>query len=79
MNGVANSAPELVPARMLNEFTYCPRLGYLEFVQGEFAHNSDTLEGRFGHRRADKADERPVPSPTDSASKKEADDEEIEW
>ena len=27
-------APELVPARMLNEYTYCPRLCYMEWVQG---------------------------------------------
>jgi hypothetical protein len=24
-----------VPARMVNEFVYCPRLAYLEWVQGE--------------------------------------------
>ena len=46
-------APELVPARMLNEFTYCPRLCYMEWVQGEFAHSADTLDGRFQHRRVD--------------------------
>lgn len=63
MAQVAGATPELIPARMLNEFCYCPRLGYLEFAQGEFAHNPDTLEGRFGHRRADKPDERPVPTP----------------
>ncbi|MCI0440127.1 MAG: CRISPR-associated endonuclease Cas1 [Chloroflexi bacterium] len=44
---------ELVPARMLNEFAYCPRLGYLEWVQGEFADSVDTVEGRFQHRRVD--------------------------
>jgi len=32
-----DDVPELVPARMLNEFCYCPRLAYLEWVQGEFA------------------------------------------
>ena len=48
-----NSALELVPARMLNEYTYCPRLCYLEWVQGEFAHSADTLDGRFQHRRVD--------------------------
>ncbi len=31
--------PELIPARMLNEFAYCPRLAYLEWVQGEFTDN----------------------------------------
>jgi hypothetical protein len=41
----------LLPVRMLNEFTYCPRLAYLEWVQGEFADSVDTVEGRFHHRR----------------------------
>jgi CRISP-associated protein Cas1 len=45
--------PELVPARMLNEHAYCPRLAYLEWVQGDFADNSDTVEGRFAHRVVD--------------------------
>ena len=43
--------PELVLARMLNEYAYCPRLAYLEWVQGEFADSVDTVEGRFQHRR----------------------------
>lgn len=49
-----NVRSELVPARMLNEFAYCPRLCYLEWVQGEFAHSEDTLDGRFQHRRVDR-------------------------
>lgn len=44
---------EHVPARMLNEFAYCPRLFYLEHVQREFRHNADTLDGRLTHRRVD--------------------------
>ena len=51
---------DLVPARMLNEFTYCPRLAYLEWVQGEWADNPDTLDGEFVHRNADQPDHRPV-------------------
>ena len=47
------SPPDLVPARMLNEYAYCPRLAYLEWVQGEFADSVDTVEGRFQHRRVD--------------------------
>lgn len=43
--------PLLVPARMLNEFVYCPRLAYLEWVQGEWADSADTVEGRYVHRR----------------------------
>lgn len=46
-------APEQIPARMINEFTYCPRLFYLEYVQQEWAHSADTLDGRFVHRRVD--------------------------
>ncbi len=44
---------EQIPARMVNEYAYCPRLFYLEFVQGEWAHSADTLDGRFVHRRVD--------------------------
>lgn|SRR5690606_33532427 len=50
--------PELIPVRMLNEFTYCPRLFYLEWVQGEFEDNADTREGRFQHRTVDRERER---------------------
>jgi len=46
------SAP-LIPARMVNEFVYCPRLAYLEWVQGEFAHNEFTTDGKIKHRRVD--------------------------
>lgn len=44
----------LIPVRMLNEFVYCPRLGYLMWVQGEFEHNAYTVEGLIRHRRVDK-------------------------
>ena len=44
----------LIPARMVNEYQYCPRLAYLEWVQGEWAESSDTVEGRYSHRRVDK-------------------------
>lgn len=46
--------PELVPARMVNEFTYCPRLFFLEWVQARFVDNDDTVEGRYHHRAVDK-------------------------
>lgn len=44
----------LLPARMLNEYVYCPRLAYLEWVQGEWADSADTAEGSVRHRRVDK-------------------------
>ena len=64
MNQVAESSslqlpddfvlPDLVPVRMLNEFTYCHRLAYLEWVQSEFEDSADTVEGRLGHQRVDR-------------------------
>ncbi|MHB8927419.1 MAG: CRISPR-associated endonuclease Cas4g/Cas1g [Bacillota bacterium] len=48
-----SALPDLVPARMINEYAYCPRLAYMEWVQGDFAESADTLEGRFQHRRTD--------------------------
>lgn len=44
----------LIPARMVNEYTYCPRLCYIEWVQGEFEDSADTVEGRYEHRNVDK-------------------------
>jgi len=44
----------LIPARMVNEYQYCPRLAYLEWVQGEWADSADTVEGSYRHRRVDK-------------------------
>jgi CRISP-associated protein Cas1 len=57
MSITADSAPSdfplHVPARMLNEFAYCPRLFHLEWVQGLFVGNSDTAEGTWQHRAVD--------------------------
>lgn len=44
---------EPIPARMLNEFVYCPRLFYYEFVDGVFVENADTVRGKHLHRRVD--------------------------
>ncbi len=44
----------LLPARMVNEYVYCPRLAYLEWVQSEWADSADTVEGRHVHRRVDR-------------------------
>lgn len=46
--------PPLIPARMLNEFVYCPRLAILEWAEGEFAHSADTVEGVVRHATVDK-------------------------
>jgi CRISP-associated protein Cas1 len=46
---------DIIPARMLNEYVYCPRLAYMMWVQAEFAHNADTVEGAIRHKRVDQA------------------------
>lgn len=43
----------LIPVRMLNEFVYCPRLGYMMWAQGEFSHNEFTVDGKIQHKRVD--------------------------
>lgn len=45
--------PDLLPARMLNEFVYCPRLFYYEWVEGVFESSVDTLDGHAKHKRVD--------------------------
>ena len=50
----APSDTPLVPARMLNEFVYCPRLAILEWVDGEFLHSADTMEGAVRHATVDR-------------------------
>jgi CRISPR-associated protein Cas1 len=49
----AREAEEPIPARMVNEFVYCPRLFYYEFVEGVFRHNADTRHGAAIHQRVD--------------------------
>jgi CRISPR-associated protein Cas1 len=45
--------PDYLPARMVNEFVYCPRLCFYEWVEGVFRESADTVEGKFQHRRVD--------------------------
>src|SRR5258708_35969021 len=45
--------PDYLPARMVNQFTYCPRLFFYEWVEGLFAESVDTVEGAIQHRRVD--------------------------
>jgi CRISP-associated protein Cas1 len=53
--------PEYLPARMLNEFVYCPRLFFYEWVEGVFAHSADTVEGALRHEKLEtKADALPA-------------------
>lgn len=43
----------LVPARIINEHVYCPRLAWLEWEARAFTENADTAEGSDAHRRVD--------------------------
>lgn len=53
--------PDYLPARMLNEFVYCPRLFFYEWVDGLFAHSADTLDGAFRHERHERRDDELLP------------------
>jgi len=48
--------PDLLPVRMLNEYAYCPRLFHLMHVEGRWADNVYTVDGRNVHRRVDRLD-----------------------
>lgn len=55
---------------MINEYQYCPRLAYLEWVQGEWASSADTVEGTHAHRRVDKpSGDLPAPGDTQEDEK----------
>ena len=52
--------PDYLPARMVNEYAYCPRLFFYEWVEGLFEESVDTVEGAIQHARVDaKATELP--------------------
>ena len=60
-----------IPARMLNEFVYCPRLFYYEFVEGVFLESADTLRGEAIHKRVDSGSgELPKPKRLTPATKR---------
>ena len=50
---VRDRLPDYLPARMINEFVYCPRLFFYEWVEGLFRESVDTVEGKIQHERVD--------------------------
>ena len=58
------SLPDYLPARMVNEFAYCPRLFFYEWVDGVFQESVDTVEGAVQHKRVD-AKTTPLPAAAD--------------
>lgn len=64
------SLPDYLPARMVNEFVYCPRLFFYEWVEGLFRHSTDTVEGAIQHGRLDKkATAMPTPEGAEAGEK----------
>ena len=59
----------LIPVRRICQWVYCPRLAYLEFVEGEWADSADTAQGRRVHKRVDQEQGR-LPEISDKKSKK---------
>jgi CRISPR-associated protein Cas1 len=53
--------PDYLPARMLNEFVYCPRLFFYEWVEGLFIHSADTIDGAQRHAQHDRRED-PLPA-----------------
>jgi CRISPR-associated protein Cas1 len=45
---------EPMPARMLNEYVYCPRLFYYEYGEGVFVESEDTERGTALHKKVDR-------------------------
>jgi len=62
--------PDLLPVRMLNEYAYCPRLFHLMHVEGRWADNVYTVEGKLAHRRVDRIDQA-LPDPEAEAVRSE--------
>src|SRR3954465_5669733 len=62
----ATAETPLVPVRMVNEYVYCPRLAFLEWVDSEGADSGDTEGGRRAHVRVDSGGAKlPAPAETD--------------
>lgn len=59
---MAETTPDYLPARMLNEFVYCPRLFFYEWVEGVFVHNRETVEGSLRHAKLDGRQDELIPA-----------------
>ncbi len=64
-HAVRDRLPDYLPARMVNEFVYCPRLFFYEWVEGLFRESADTVEGKSQHDRVD-AKTTELPKPEDA-------------
>jgi len=79
---MATEPRPLVPARMLAEFAYCPRVMYLMWVDRAWVDSADTVDGRRVHAAVDRPDEdapdpRSLPDAPASVRSLELSDEEL--
>ena len=65
----AAQLPDYLPARMLNEFIYCPRLFFYEWVDGVFRESADTVEGALRHEKLERKSD-PLPEPAQAGDEK---------
>jgi len=49
----------MLPVRRLQNYAYCPRLFYFQWVENLFEENADTVQGSAQHRQVDKPSEMP--------------------
>jgi len=73
-SGTGELFTDPLPSRMLNEFVYCQRLFYYEFVEGVFLHNADTRKGKAAHSRVDRKKSGALPESRARKRKKSEDD-----
>lgn len=65
---IAIDPGESIPVRKLNEYAYCARLFHLMHVEGLWADNEYTADGRWVHRRVDRAIEGVLEGPATQES-----------
>lgn len=53
VESIERALPDYLPTRMVNEFVYCPRLFFYEWVEGVFRESVDTVEGKIVHKRVE--------------------------
>lgn len=54
--GTGEPESDLIQVRMINEYAFCPRLYHLERVEGWWADNAFTEDGKRVHRKVDQLD-----------------------
>lgn len=54
--------PVLLPIRRINDFSYCPRRFAIEYMNGDWADNRETIEGDTVHRKVDRESRDSLPS-----------------